>query len=369
MRDLRIVSALTQCVRRRNGGPAGNDHGAIGVLVAIFLAAGVLFGMGAMVIDVGRLYQNRAELQNGADAGALAVAQQCSTGSCSETSAKTLAGTYANENASKLTGNTAAIDTLCGTASGLDSCGTTAPQFCPPNLSGSFVDVITTTQVGGSHLLPPIFAQTLLSGYNGTQQKICAQATWGVSDALGVTICSAWEASSAGKMVPYPVTAAPPISDEVTFSLDNAACNGAPGNVGWTNPSSALNCNTVINGTTYGGSTGASNNNSDCATRFSNAWTNGSTADWTDAVVFIPMFSNVTNPGSNATYTLAGYIGFVVTSYNVPSMGMSGSGKGNSAQDWLNPSGGCQKNNKCITGFFVNQTLPAQAEGGISLSG
>ena len=37
-------------------------------------------GRRAIVIDTGFLYQERAELQNGADAGALAVAQGCATG-------------------------------------------------------------------------------------------------------------------------------------------------------------------------------------------------------------------------------------------------------------------------------------------------
>ncbi len=35
-----------------------------------------------MVIDVGQLYQERAELQNGADAAALAVAKSCISGTC-----------------------------------------------------------------------------------------------------------------------------------------------------------------------------------------------------------------------------------------------------------------------------------------------
>src|ERR1039457_1222087 len=59
-----------------------DERGAVGVLVAMMLGAGVLTGMGALVIDVGQLYQERAELQNGADAAALAVAESCATGTC-----------------------------------------------------------------------------------------------------------------------------------------------------------------------------------------------------------------------------------------------------------------------------------------------
>ena len=41
-----------------------------------------LIGVGALVIDVGRLYVERRDLQNGADAAALAVAQDCAAGDC-----------------------------------------------------------------------------------------------------------------------------------------------------------------------------------------------------------------------------------------------------------------------------------------------
>ncbi len=55
----------------------GNDHenGVTAVLFAVVATA--MFGMGALVIDAGALYQERRELQTGADAGALALAQIC----------------------------------------------------------------------------------------------------------------------------------------------------------------------------------------------------------------------------------------------------------------------------------------------------
>ena len=46
-----------------------DDRGAFGVLVGMLFSTGVLLGMAALTIDVGTLYQERAELQNGADAG------------------------------------------------------------------------------------------------------------------------------------------------------------------------------------------------------------------------------------------------------------------------------------------------------------
>jgi len=57
-----------------------NDDGSIAIIVAIVMV--VLLGMATLVVDVGRLYVERRQLQNGADAAALAVAVDCAHGSC-----------------------------------------------------------------------------------------------------------------------------------------------------------------------------------------------------------------------------------------------------------------------------------------------
>lgn len=89
-----------------------DDAGAIGILVAALLGGGLLLGLGAMVIDVGQLYQERAELQNGADAAALAVAKLCIEPTCTSTNALSTAQTYAGENTKD---GVAGVDTVCGT--------------------------------------------------------------------------------------------------------------------------------------------------------------------------------------------------------------------------------------------------------------
>ena len=57
----------------------GDDRGAVATVVAILLAGGVLLGFLSLVVDVGRIYVEREELQTGADAAALAVAKACAT--------------------------------------------------------------------------------------------------------------------------------------------------------------------------------------------------------------------------------------------------------------------------------------------------
>ena len=51
------------------------DHGVTAITAGILMVA--VFGFGAFAIDVGALYQEKRELQNGADAAATAAAQEC----------------------------------------------------------------------------------------------------------------------------------------------------------------------------------------------------------------------------------------------------------------------------------------------------
>lgn len=74
-----------------------SERGAAGILVAVMML--VLIGAGALAVDVGQVYAERAELQNGADAGALAGAQLCSVaGGCTQADANTVARALANQN-------------------------------------------------------------------------------------------------------------------------------------------------------------------------------------------------------------------------------------------------------------------------------
>ena len=168
-----LILGLARPLLRRSG---RGERGALGVLIALFLGAGVLTGMGALVIDVGQLYQERAELQNGADAAALAVAKSCISGAC----ASSLATTYAGYNSK----DGSATSVVCGSVSPLTACApTTGGLDCPDGAAGTnYVDVNTSTKLSsGATLLPPVFAKTLLgnSGFTGTTVLACAQATWG----------------------------------------------------------------------------------------------------------------------------------------------------------------------------------------------
>ncbi|GAP57481.1 conserved hypothetical protein [Arthrobacter sp. Hiyo1] len=87
---------MQRLIRRRD--PHDRERGAAGVMVALMMLT--LIGVGAVAVDVGQIYAERAQLQNGADAGALAVASSCAKGSCNTSLAGPLANSNANDGAS-----------------------------------------------------------------------------------------------------------------------------------------------------------------------------------------------------------------------------------------------------------------------------
>jgi len=368
MRDL-IFAAFRLSLARRLPGPAGRgERGAIGVLVAVLIAGGVLLGMGALVVDVGQLYQNRAELQNGADAGALAVAKSCIDGTCTPSSATQ----YADANASKLTGGTADVNLVCGSGS-LGACPASTGLItdCPaaPS-SGNYVDVHTSTELpGGSHLLPPVFARALAGNgsYQGSTVYACAQAEWGAPStattiAYTISACT-WDVyTNQGQSLAPPPPYSPPYSslssaDTVVYEhggTNSAICpaqyqepsgSDGPGNFGWTSDSG--NCSVTINNQTYQGTTGASAS-SDCLAALYNAWS-------TQSTVYLPVYTTTSGTGNNLTYTLKGFAAFVITGYYFP----GSANQQAKEKDWVTGNYPCGGSNFCLSGFFTHGLIPS----------
>ncbi|HEX9066285.1 MAG TPA: TadE/TadG family type IV pilus assembly protein [Streptosporangiaceae bacterium] len=353
MRDL--IRGLAQPAMRLLG---RDERGAVGVLVAILIGGGVLLGMGALVVDVGQLYSERAQLQNGADAGALAVAKSCTTGSCNPG----VAQSYANKNSAD---GTSAVSLICGSGS-LGGCPPATRKLydCPPAPPGGlpYVDVHTSTlTAGGSTLLPPSFARTLLGmrNYQGSTVQACAQAAWGppaAASGLAVTISACeWDKATSNGTVfgpppPYPPNPLPSPSVDQVLKLHTTAGTGCPsepagadgpGLFGWTNDPTNTCTTPVINGM-YGGNTGVS---------VSQACKKVIAADQANrTLVFLPIYVSVSGTGANGTYTLKGFAAFVITGYSLP---------GFSASDWLNPANNCKGSDKCINGYFTRGLIPS----------
>ncbi|MGI9824298.1 pilus assembly protein TadG-related protein [Agromyces sp. Marseille-Q5079] len=173
-----------------------DDSGASAVLVAICLL--VLVGFGALAVDVGAMYSERAQLQNAADAGALAAAEYCGGhGGCATTTSKSGAATAA----SAVTGG----NMLDGSA--------TLP---PLTFTADTVTVKATTPGMEHPLAAAIGVASSDVGAAGTAQWIAAGAS-----VVPFAIGSCKESTLTPGTVAY-------------IPIDNAPCAGSvPGAFGW----------------------------------------------------------------------------------------------------------------------------------------
>ena len=361
MRDLirGLASPALRLLRR-------DERGLVAVIVSLLIGA-VMLGLGALVVDVGQLYQERAELQNGADAAAIAVAKSCAIGVCTAASAATTAGSYANENASMLTGNTEAAS-VCGYGAGdtLTACGTpgTAMTSCPspnPAAGTNYVDVSTSTKTsGGATVIAPVFAKELTGNgsYTGTTVQACAQAEWGgallpgsIITAFTISACEWYTATTNGTVYaqqpPYPPNTAPSSTLDRVIKLRSSGtgtgCTAYPkpddavSKFGWIQETGGCSLNNIT-GTTYPVYNSTSSLN--CNTPLYDDAQNKS-------VINIPVYTSVTGSGSNAVYNLLGIAAFVVTGYNIPGTTFT------KYTDWLKSTNQCTGTTYCINGYFV----------------
>jgi hypothetical protein len=125
------------------------ERGAAGVTVAVMML--MLIGAGTLAVDTGQIYAERAQLQNGADAGALAVAKSCQPGPCTPSLAGPLANANSGDGASDATVNL--------------------------SVAGQ-VTVTTSTRNGTSAFLPKMFASALTNA-GPVRVGATSTAAWG----------------------------------------------------------------------------------------------------------------------------------------------------------------------------------------------
>ncbi|MFD0517881.1 Tad domain-containing protein [Paractinoplanes durhamensis] len=182
-------------------------------LLAAILAGGVVFGLGAVVIDIGQLYVEREQLQSGADAASMAVALSCIRGDvCTKENQVGKAILYAKKNAG---GDQQADAMVCISNTSCPSPWNTTVT-CPPlpavpagQSVGQYAEVRTSTVTStGSTLLPPTFAGALTGGaYTGKKVGTCARVSWGPPVttkvfALGISLCD-WKRMTGNGTVYY----------------------------------------------------------------------------------------------------------------------------------------------------------------------
>ncbi|QCO99363.1 hypothetical protein FCN77_18745 [Arthrobacter sp. 24S4-2] len=321
MRRLRAHGKARHRATRR---AARDERGAASIIVAILLV--VLMGCAALAVDVGAMYAEKAQLQNGADAAALAVAGDCAKGNCGTPSVT--GSNYANNNAN-------------------DSTSGATVSF--PN--ATTVRVVTKARAAGSSTdgFPLYFARAM--GFQSTDIGATAEAIWGtpskgttlpwtVSECVFKKYLSPTQLSdlnSTGQFTgdPTPTHILLRYDTGATALPGCAAQNGyQPGGFGWLVTDTGCSTNVSIGATVDGQPGNHFPNDLAC---------NSVLATIMDEPVLIPLFSSATGNGSNAVYSLIGFAAFQVTGYK-----FSGSDAN------LDPAApNCNGNCRGLQGFFA----------------
>ncbi len=251
--------------------PASRQRGATAVIVAISMMA--MLGFAAVAIDLGGAYSEHQQLQNGADAGALAIAQSCALGDCVDSSDK-----YAKAN--KLDGQ--ATGQVVGA---ITSTVTVETSSVRKNWFGAVIGIPTSTLTA----------------------RATAEWGWpsgGVTLPLTFSWCAFYEATGGWDDEGKPLSDAEAAIHVIEKSCTPPAHNEVPGGFGWL---TGINCSaTVLAGNWV--LTDPGNDGSTSCKDF----------DWTtlqNKTVLVPIFDQFTGSGSNAMYQIKGLAAFTITGY------------------------------------------------------
>jgi hypothetical protein len=297
-----------------------DEDGVTAVILAVILIP--LIGIVALVLDVGFMRWEVRQLQNGADAAALAIAQACADGLDCRDMADAMALDLTRANAND------------GSAEAVVEFDTVGPNTVTVTAS--------TRDLSGDARLPYLFAPAL--GIDEGSFERAATAVWGpmALDGLSLPItiseCEWVNATGNGTQLPSPpyvfeIKANPGVNE---CTMPNSPGHYSPGGWGWLDPT-GTGCQAIITPTDVPGNTGSGPPSPDCnANSFNYPSLLGQT-------FLIPIHNRVNGPGGNPTsYDMLGYGAFTITSYKL-SGGIEGGpdacpGNGN--------------NQRCLIGYF-----------------
>ena len=270
----------------------GKEGGAILPIVAVFSV--VMVVAAALVIDVGSLLDEKRQLQNGADAAALGVAQYmattCPKADCPNGALVAQAQTLADGNARD---------------------GTTTIDAVETNATSREVRVrASTRQQDGRTILPYWFAQAF-SGQRGRTVHATASATWaGLKRAtvlpLTISECDFDTATANGTVFDKPTV--------VYFHTDKATCaaktSGAdyPGGFGWVVDADAKDCSVTLSaGDRLTGDSGVPGTPGACML-----------SKLVGEDVLIPVYDGLERVKGKSQYHILGFAEFHLTGYQFP---------------------------------------------------
>jgi len=264
--------------------PGRRDRGAVAVVVALCMV--VLLGFSALAIDIGGIISDHQQLQNGADAAALAIAESCQRDmtTCTQANANATGDKYAKAN--KL-----AADSTLTTTVVLDATHGVVQVEVKSTHTNYFAGVLgKPTSDVSAHA-------TAAFGY----------ISGGTTLPLAFSIC-AFELATGGwddqGLPKFPdTTVVVNLKDKTVCSTP--AHNEVPGGFGWVDGQQGCKV-TFRAGDILGSSTGYSEP-AFC-----------SNFDWKtiqNKTVLVPIFSKATGSGNNAEYTIQGLAAFRITGY------------------------------------------------------
>lgn len=307
------------------------DEGVSMVLVGVLLAA--LLALSGMAVDLGAVYSERRELRNGADAAALAVAEDCGRGTrpCDGATALATAEEYADANA-------------WDAASAVESVTLTKT-----NATTGSVRVVTSAwdaAAGRSGVRVPLLS---LLGFDRVSVGAAATAIFDHPSSGGglpliIGTCEFYTALLGG-YGPGSTTTLwfkdPKGDPEMPCPADPAG-KDAPGAFGWLDTPDTSRCET---GNLTVGDVASTDPG------FSPSKGCKKNIPPLNADYMLPIYSSVTGNGSHVEYTVAGFAIFHFLGYKFPNWGQAGVGCNGSGKG-------------CITGYFVQDTLYTGDPGG-----
>lgn len=275
----------------------GDERGAVAVVVALLMVP--LIGFVALAVDVGALYAKRVQLQNGADAAALAVASDCLRGACGtpEATARTFA-------AANLRGGTTTATISARTSSSVTVQSSTVHSY--------------------------VFAPVL--GVGSSRVSAEGTATWtGPTSGtallpIAINLCE-YQAATGGAL-PADTSAR-----TLYRSRTSVSCPTAGGQGGFT----YLDVNSTACRTT---SAVGREVQIDPGNSVPSSCSSSSFANAVDTTILLPVFSSARGTGNNVFLTVHGFAAFHLTGYHL-----------GSSYEHDAPCGGPDR---CLRGYFTS---------------
>jgi hypothetical protein len=283
------------------------DRGAIGVVVALLMVP--ILGFAAMTIDVAAMYAERQQLQTGADAGALAIAQDCGRGACGTPSQTAQEFATSNLDPNKAS-STATVTSQTASQVTVLNAGVKQHWFAPV-LGADPSSTITASATagwgsptGGTAVLPLAFSWCEWKKQTGGGLP---------SDTPTLTTIYLTKSSPSDGAIP---------------DCTGPSGNLVPGGFGWLDPNAGpCQTSSTIDGFLWSKTGNSAPSGCDLTATL-------------NQTILLPIFDEYDGSGTKAKYTVYGYAAFKMTGYNF------------SGDPYPKKNPPCKGSDRCIAGYF-----------------